>query len=235
MYPLFSFQVPAAFVAVCLSFMSACSHAAGMVPETPVVVVDQASGEATLNVRNSDDQPALLYSTIEHIPQDTEPLLLLNPPVARVEPGKSQQVRFILREVGPLKTERLQRVVFEGISPRQGGSGAQVHLTVRQNIPVIVRPANLAIDRMPWKRLVWSVAGQQVRVSNPSPYVVRLSKAVNLIPGGVTLDLQRTYILPGEVLMLDASSTLGSHVRLFPASTYGFAVDSYDAPLIVQK
>ena len=235
MYPLFSFQVPAAFVAVCLSFMSTSSHAAGMVPETPVVVVDQASGEATLNVRNSDDQPALLYSTIEHIPEDAEPLLLLNPPVARVEPGKSQQVRFILREVGPLKTERLQRVVFEGISPRQVGSGAQVNLTVRQNIPVIVRPANLAIDRMPWKRLVWSVAGQQVRVSNPSPYVVRLSKAVNLIPGGVTLDLQRTYILPGEVLMLDASSTLGSHVRLFPASTYGFAVDSYDAPLTVQK
>lgn len=110
-----------------------------------------------------------------------------------------------------------------------------MHLTVRQNIPVIVRPANLAIDRMPWKRLVWSVAGQQVRVSNPSPYVVRLSKAASLIPGGVTLDLQRTYILPGEVLMLDTSSTLGTHVRLFPATTYGFAVDSYDAPLIVQR
>ncbi|MBV4485935.1 fimbria/pilus periplasmic chaperone [Pseudomonas sp. SWRI153] len=235
MYPRFPFQVPAAFVAVCVSFTCVSSHAAGMVPETPVVVVDQASGEATVNVRNTDARPALLYSTIEHIREDTAPLLLLSPPVARVEPGKSQQVRFILRDVEPLKTERLQRVVFEGISPRQEGSGAQVHLTVRQNIPVIVRPANLAIDRTPWKRLVWSVAGKQVRVSNPSPYVVRLSKAVNLIPGGVTLDLQRTYILPGEVLLLTTPSTLASHVRLFPATTYGFAVDSYDAPLTVQK
>jgi P pilus assembly chaperone PapD len=224
-------QVLGAVAALCLSFTHVSLHAAGMVPETPVVVIDQALGEAMLNVRNSDELPALLYSSIEHIAEDDEPLLVLNPPVARVEPGKSQQVRFIMTSTKPLETERLKRVVFEGIKPRQEVNGAHVSLGVRQNIPVILRPANLPVDRMPWKQLVWSVAGNQIKVSNPSPYVVRLAKSANLIPGGATLDLGRTYVLPGEVLTLAASSTLGTHVRLFPATTYGFAVDSYDAPL----
>lgn len=224
-------QVLGAVAALCLSFFSALVMAAGMVPQTPVVIVDEALGEATLNIKNSDEQPALLYSTIEHIAEDEEPLLLLTPPVARVEPGQSQQVRFILRSAKPLETERLKRVVFEGIKPRQGADGARLSLGVRQNIPVILRPASLAVDRMPWKHLLWSVVGEQVQVSNPGPYVVRLARSVSLIPGGAMLDLGRTYILPGEVLTLDAVSTLGTHVRIFPATTYGFAVDSHDAPL----
>ncbi|WP_223490398.1 fimbria/pilus chaperone family protein [Pseudomonas sp. A-RE-19] len=224
-------QALGAVAALCLSFFSALVMAAGMVPQTPVVIVDEALGEATLNVKNSDEQPALLYSTIEHIAEDDEPLLLLTPPVARVEPGQSQQVRFILRSAKPLETERLKRVVFEGIKPRQGTDGARLSLGVRQNIPVILRPANLAVERMPWKHLLWSVVGEQVQVSNPGPYVVRLARSVSVIPGGAMLDLGRTYILPGEVLTLAAASTLGTHVRIFPATTYGFAVDSHDAPL----
>lgn len=234
MYPFKFFKVRGAVAAVCLSFANPGAHAAGMIPETPVVVVDQGLGEATLNVKNSDDQPALLYSSIEHIAEDDEPLLLLNPPVARVEPGQSQQVRFILHSAKPLETERLKRVVLEGIKPQQHTSGAHVSLGIRQNIPVILRPANLPVERMPWKHLVWTGAGDQVRVSNPSPYVVRLARSVNLIPGGATLDLGRTYILPGEVLSLSTPSILATHVRLFPATTYGFAVGNYDAPLSLQ-
>lgn len=232
-FPVYGRALGAAAV-LCLAFQGAAAQAAGMVPETPVVVVDEGRGEATLNVRNSDDQPALLYSAIENIAEDDEPLLVLNPPVARVEPGRSQQVRFILRSATPLNTERLKRVVFEGIKPVQRADGARISLGVRQNIPVILRPANLPVERMPWKRLLWTAQGKQVRVSNPSPYVVRLAKSVNLIPGGAVLSLGRTYILPGEVLTLDTPSILGTHVRLFPATTYGFAVDSYDAPLSLQ-
>ncbi|MGF6556705.1 P pilus assembly chaperone PapD [Pseudomonas sp. S30_BP2TU TE3576] len=213
-------------------FLVQNAQGAGMVPETPVLVVDQALGEATLNVRNTDNHPALLYSSIEHIAEDNETLLVLTPPVARVEPGQSQQVRFILRSTTPLETERLKRVVFEGINPRQDGEGARVSLGVRQNIPVILRPAGLAVERAPWKRLSWTAEANRLQVSNPSPYVVRLAKSVNLIPGGSIVDLGRTYILPGEQLEFTAPSTLDTHVQLFPATTYGFAVDRYDAPLV---
>lgn len=229
-----SFRAFSAMVTSCLAFVSSPLIAAGMVPETPVVIVEQALGEATLSVRNTDDHPALLYSILEHLPEDDEPLVLLTPPVARVEPGKSQQVRFILRSDVPLKTERLKRVIFEGIKPRKQEGDAQVSLGVRQNIPMILRPANLPVDREPWKRLVWSRVGGQVQVSNPSPYVVRHAGSVTLVPGGTTLELGRTYILPGDVQKLAATSTLATHVRLLPATTYGFAVESYDALLSTQ-
>lgn len=231
MHPSIPLRTLGAVASLCLAFHNGSAIAAGMIPETPVVVVDQQWGEATLNVRNSDDRPALLYSSVENIAEDTERLLVLTPPVARVEPGQSQQVRFILASDKPLTTERLKRVILEGIMPRQDAGGARISLSVRQNIPVILRPANLPIDRAPWKRLTWTAGVNQLQVSNPSPYVVRLAKSVTLLPGGQTLELNRTYILPGETLKLAAASTLGSHVRLFPATTYGFAVDSYDAPL----
>ena len=210
-------------------------QAAGMVPETPVVVLDEGVGEAGINVFNSEPHPALLHTSVEDVPQDTESLLLLTPPVARVEPGATQRVRFILRTAEPLKTERLKRVVFEGIAPQDSTGKAQVSLSVRQNIPAILRPANLPVDREPWKHLVWSRQGTEVRVHNPSPYVVRLGHSVTLLPDRKEMDLGRTYVLPGERLTLSGTagpSHSSAQVRLFPATTYGFAVAHFDAPLV---
>lgn len=210
-------------------------HAAGMVPETPVVVLDEGVGEAGINVFNSEPHPALLHTSVEDVPQDTESLLLLTPPVARVEPGATQRVRFILRSAEPLKTERLKRVVFEGIAPQDSSGKAQVSLSVRQNIPAILRPANLPVDREPWKHLVWSRQGVEVQVRNPSPYVVRLGHSVTLLPGKKEMDLGRTYVLPGEQLTLSGTaepSHSPTQVRLFPVTTYGFAIAHFDAPLV---
>ncbi|MGQ6435478.1 fimbria/pilus periplasmic chaperone [Serratia sp. IR-2025] len=56
-------------------------------------------------------------TTILDIEQDTEKLLVVMPPAARVELGKTQQVHYILTAKNPLKTERLKRVVFEEPPP----------------------------------------------------------------------------------------------------------------------
>jgi len=223
-----------AFIAIGMAVSSTSAFAVGMVPEVPVLLVDEAIGEATINVRNTDDQPALLYTVIEDIPQDSEHLLVVTQPVARVEAGATQQLRFILQSAKPLETERLKRVIFEGILPAETGGQAQVKLGVRQNIPVILRPAHLPVEREPWKRLTWSLQGGKVQVKNASPYVVRLAKSVSIMPLGIPLDLPRTYVLPGEELVLTGVVVVGATVRLSPASTYGFAVGSYDAPLVVR-
>ena len=209
-------------------------HAAGMVPQTPVLVVDEGVGEATMNVRNTETRPALLHTTIVDIEPHDQTLLLFSPSVARVEAGAVQQVRFILQSAEPLQTERLKRVIFEGINPVAGVDGARVNLGVRQNLPVILRPAGLPVEREPWKRLRWSATAEGLLVSNPSPYVVRLAKAIVPLPGTQVVELPRTWILPGERLSvwLPLSSTVRAMaVRIFPATTYGFAVDHFDAPV----
>lgn len=220
--------------ALTLGLFSAASLASGMVPDSPVVIVEATNGEGSINVQNTDADPLLLLTTIENIPEDTETLLTVTPPAARVEPGKRQSVRFLLTAKTPLETERLKRVTFEGIPPQKKGQ-SKVRMTVRQNLPVIIRPLDLPRDEAPWKHLVWQLTGKVLTVSNPSPYVVRLGQGVQTLPGNSVWSLPNSYVLPGQTLTLaqTGSKTPGTdtQVRIAPATTWGFSVDHYDAPL----
>ncbi|MFL1493858.1 fimbria/pilus chaperone family protein [Pseudomonas antarctica] len=206
----------------------------GMVPDTSVVIVNEADGEASVTVTNTDGKLALLHVTLEDIPEDTATLLFVTPPLARVEPDKSQLIRFILQSPEPLTTQRLKRVTFEGLpqgrSAAQAGH-AQVGVTVRQNLPVILHPKGLAPNRTPWTGLEWRLSQAQLSVHNPTPYVVRLAQELRLLPGSGSALLPRTYVLPGETLSVTATGTGANRVQLQPATVYGFAVAPYEAPI----
>jgi len=210
------------------------ARADGMVPDTSVVIVYESDGEASVSVTNTDSQLALLHVTLEDIPEDNEPLLVVTPPLSRVEPTKSQLVRFILQDHLPLKSQRLKRVIFEGMPkgrPAAEAGHARVGVTVRQNLPVIIHPKGLAPNRTPWTGLTWSLENNQLLVSNNTPYVVRLAQELRLLPGDGKAMLPRTYVLPGERLRVPATASGARTVRLQPATLYGFAVAAYDAPL----
>ncbi|MBC3380841.1 fimbria/pilus periplasmic chaperone [Serratia fonticola] len=206
--------------------------ATGMIPDSSVVVLEEAEGEVSMNVTNSDESPMLLTTTIQPISQEQEKLLLVSPPAVRVDGGKTQKVRFLLATETPLKTERLRRVIFRGIPPQNKGQN-EVRMSISQNLPVIIRPAGLKRDEAPWKRLVWKKTNGMLTVSNDSPYVVRLSQAVQTLPDNAILSLPNSYILPGEHLLLKAPAgkTLAAvqQVRISPATTWGYSVKSYDA------
>lgn len=211
------------------------AHANGVKPQTSVVIINEADGEGTISVKNTDATPVLLYSKLQNVPEDNEPLLVITPPMARVEGGQDQLVRFVLKEQAPLKTERLKRVLFEGIPTVSKGSSAQPKVTVviRQNEPVIIHPRGLPVNDAPWQLLKWSVEGDHLIVRNDSAYVVRLAQKVQLLPQQTLVNLPKTYVLPGETLTLDAPASMATSdkVRLFPASVYGYAVPNYEAPL----
>lgn len=210
------------------------AQATGMVPETSVVIVEESDGEGGINLKNTDDAPVLLLTSLAYTADDKQPLLTVTPPAARVEPGKTQRVRFMLTSPEPLKTERLQRVTFEGVPPQVKGKN-EVRMTVRQNLPVLIRPAGLEKDPEPWKRLVWKLDGNKLIVSNPSAYVVRLGQNVKALPGGADWMLPNSYVLPGQALTLEPQNKkpVGgtTQVQISPATTWGYTVNTYDAPL----
>lgn len=220
--------------ALSLSLFSSLALATGMIPETSVVIVEESDGEGAINVKNSDGFPVLLMTSLENIKEDNESLLTITPPAARVEAGKSQRVRFILISKTPLKTERLKRVIFEGVPPKEKGKN-EVRMTVRQNLPVLIRPAGLARDEAPWKQLKWSTQGGKLVVTNPSPYVVRMGSSVQTLPDNSQWNMTNSYVLPGQTITLSNDknkSVSGSkQVRISPATTWGFTVQSYDAAL----
>lgn len=180
----------------------------------------------------------MLYTSINHIEEDKEDLVVVTPPVTRVEGNDTQVVRFILRNKTPLKTERLARAVFEGIPPKDDKAGeARVTMTVRQDLPLVIHPKGLPIEREPWKRLRISVSGDELIVENPSPYVIRLAQSVQFQPGQEAAELPRPYVLPETTVKVPLSKVPGQpvSVRLYPATLYGFAVDSFDAPISPER
>jgi P pilus assembly chaperone PapD len=213
--------------------MAAQAQADGMVPDTSVVIVNEADGEASVTVTNTDASLALLHITLEDIPEDTEQLVFVTPPLARVEASKSQLIRFILQSEKPLVTQRLKRVIFEGIPQGKAGAeagNARVGVTVRQNLPVILHPKGLKPNRTPWTDLQWSLNNGQLTVSNDTPYVVRLAQEVQLLPSGNAM-LPKAYVLPGEKLSVAVSTQTAKQVRIQPATVYGFAAPPFEAPL----
>lgn len=221
-------------IAALALLLSTQAQADGMVPDTSVVIIHEAEGEAAVSVTNTDSQLALLHVTLEDIPEDTESLLVVTPPLSRVEASKSQLVRFILQSQQPLQTQRLKRVIFEGMPqgrPATEAGHARVGVTVRQNLPVIIHPKGLAPNRTPWTGLTWSLNDGTLQVRNDTPYVVRLAQELRLLPGKGRAMLPRTYVLPGESLSVPVTGGAASKVRLQPATVYGFAVAAYEAPI----
>lgn len=227
--------VLAASVALAITLASASSaRADGMVPQTSVVIVNEKDREASLNVTNSDKRASLLLVTLVDLPEDTEKLVRAEPLVSRVEAGKTQTVRFMLQSKTPLKTQRLKRVLVEGIPDRDPTAPGtmRIGIGVRQNLPVIIHPAGLPMKRDPWTLLTWSHANNKLTVRNDSAYVVRLAQDVRLLPGTGQAMLPRAYVLPGESLTVDTKNAAGAtKVKISPATVYGYVTDEYEATL----
>lgn len=220
------------YISVCL-FLSSMAVADGMQPETTVIILNEEDGEATLNIKNTDPGPALLHSVIQNIPEDLEPLLVVTPPITRVEAGDTQLVRFISTNKTPLKTQRLKRVSFEGIPEARAPGGATIGITLRQSLPLILHPKGLPRHDAPWQLLTWTREADQLRVHNNSAYVVRLGMEIQLHPQKSLATLPRTYLLPGEALTVESADPVAGvvAVEIRPATVYGFVVDRYRAPV----
>lgn len=219
-------------VSLACTLLANTAGAAGVVPETSVLIVDEATGEGTMTVQNTDAAPVLLYTTIENIAEDQEELVVATPPMARLEAGQSQLVRFMLTKKGPLATQRLKRVAFEGI-PFARGADNQIQTTFRQNIPMIIQPRSLEKLKDPWTRLTATADNGKLRLCNDSGYVVRMAQQVRLDSRNANLPLPKTYLLPGEHIELATRDqpASGSTVTIWPATVYGYAAGSYAIPL----
>jgi P pilus assembly chaperone PapD len=218
-----------------VALYGAAALATGITPETSMLALSEADGTAQMGIVNTEDVPMLLHSAVRNLPEDDSLLVLPLPPVTRVEPKGRQVVRFVLEKPAePLKVQHLKRVTFEGIPPKPKEPNS-FQLTLRHDLPLIISPKGLEQIPDPWRLMQWRMADGKITVSNPSPYVVRLSRTVDLMPGAKRVDLlTRTYVLPGETVSLDLpadSKADISSVRIFPASPYGYAVEPYDVPL----
>ncbi|MBN9410953.1 MAG: fimbria/pilus periplasmic chaperone [Burkholderiales bacterium] len=210
----------------------------GVQPEQGVLLINEADGQAQMSLKSGDARPLLLHSRIYDVVEEDKSLVVVPlPTVVRVEPQGRQIVRFALSKSEPLKVQHIKRVTFEGIPPSQKKEGeAKVNLNVRYDLPVIISPKGLVQHEAPWELMKWSVAAGRLTMTNPSPYIVRLSREVDLQPQGKRIEIfKRTFALPGETLSVELPKDVKpadiKAVRLFPANLWGYTAPDYDAPL----
>ncbi|WP_284702427.1 fimbria/pilus chaperone family protein [Enterobacter kobei] len=161
---------------------SVAVHAEGMVPETSLLIIDEATHSGTINVKNTDSHPSLLYTNVVDLPDDTGLKLIATQPVVRLEPGQTQQLRFILQNKQPLDVEHYKRVTFDGIPPKNDDKKIKIGINIRQDIPVLIRPASLGVVTDAWKFLKWSSNGASVTVKNPREVAIKWSAAPDMTP-----------------------------------------------------
>lgn len=76
---------------------SVAVHAEGMAPETSLLIIDEAIfTSGTINVKNTDSH-LHLYTNVVDLPDDTGLKFIATQPAVRLEPGQTQQLRFILQ------------------------------------------------------------------------------------------------------------------------------------------
>lgn len=206
--------------------------AAGMVPDTSLLIVNEDKQGASMDVKNTDAEAQLLYTKIIDLPDDPKPGLIATQPVVRVDAGKTQRVRFVLKNNNePLKVEHFKRVIFTAIPQREKN---KVKVVFSQNLPVIIHPAGLAVNIEPWKALTWQIKNGNVTVENNTPYVVRLEQKVKLMASGKIATLAKTYILPGEKMTASAPAKISAsekQIEIYPATRYGYKAGNYIADL----
>ncbi|EMN1412150.1 fimbria/pilus periplasmic chaperone [Enterobacter cloacae] len=203
-----------------------------MVPETSLLIVKEDEQGASMDVKNTDGDAQLLYTKLVDLPDDPKPGLIVTQPVVRVDAGKTQRVRFVLKNSAePLKVEHLKRVIFTAIPQREKN---KVKVTFSQNLPVIIRPAGLAVNLEPWKDLKWQVSNGSVTVENKTPYVVRMEQKAKLMPSGTVAQFSKSYILPGEKMTVSVKGKITAsekQIEIYPATRYGYKAQSYIAEL----
>ncbi|MFI8416703.1 fimbria/pilus chaperone family protein [Serratia sp. NPDC078593] len=221
-------------VVTTISIFSTQLRASGVLPESSAVIIDEAQKGGSINVKNTENVPVLLFTKLVELPDDPAPRLIVTQPVARLEPGQSQRVRFVLNTDTPLQNEHIKRVYFEGVTERTTDN-SQVSVSVRQDLPVIIVPKGLAAKRDMWRDLKWSVSANNLKVANTGRHVVRLTPQVKLQPSGIPLSLSKSYLLPGETLSVAipvrARLSGQQRVEFSPVTRYGFGVGVQTATL----
>ncbi|HHA1214391.1 molecular chaperone [Enterobacter kobei] len=183
---------------IALTIMSAGFTAAnaGVVIGGTRVIYDGNKKEATLSVNNPDNTPYLIQSWIETLNGGAEKApFVITPPLYRLDHGQQNVERIIMAGALPQDKESLYWLNIKSIpsAPRKDNT---LQIAIKTRIKLIYRPAALkgTAPEEVADKLTWSVAGNQLQVTNPTNYVMNFNEVT---VNGKKLD-DVTFVLPGS-------------------------------------
>ncbi|APG03076.1 hypothetical protein BJI69_03590 [Luteibacter rhizovicinus DSM 16549] len=193
---------------------------AGVVIGGTRVVFPGASRDIAVRIENKGQEPALVQAWIDDgdarsTPENAHAPFAITPPVFRIDPGRGHALRIVhVGEHPPTDREVLYwlNVLEIPPSPEEGAAANTLQFAFRHRLKLLHRPSGLSMAPADAPGLLtWSVervgALFQLRVVNPSPYVISFnevaiaasgtsSKTVSLGGGMAVAKGQTSWPLP---------------------------------------
>lgn len=217
-------------------FFSFSVHAS-IVIDGSRVIYNQKEKDVTVRITNEGGLPSVVQSWVDAGDISTNPSLikvpfLLTPPMARVDPAKSQVLRLIY--TGEKLPEDRESVFYLNVldirpKPDNAESLSTIQLAIRTRIKLFFRPQHLAGDvaKAPAK-LKWSVVksdgGWKLKGENSSAFHISMVNIV-LASGQASSSVGEGMVAPFEKIefALTAAPAINTQVKFSSIDDFGAA------------
>ncbi|HDS1123541.1 TPA: molecular chaperone [Stenotrophomonas maltophilia] len=210
---------------------------AGVVVNGTRVIYPAQAREVTVQVDNVGDSPALVQAWIDsgdanQTADTSDAPFVLTPPIARVEPGRSQALRVIFSGAQlPADRESVFWLNVLDVPPspdNADSNGEQNYLQVafRSRLKLFYRPQGLkGVANDAPAALRWTRTGDRLRVENPSPFHVTLAE-VHAVTGSSEKAVEDKGAMVAPKQSLEFAAPAGTdQVRFITINDYGGRVE----------
>ncbi|HEM8865913.1 TPA: fimbria/pilus periplasmic chaperone [Providencia stuartii] len=215
-----------------LSVMYASQAWSAIALDRTRVIFNGEQKSVSLTITNKNPQlPYLAQGWIENDQSQkvSSPFVVL-PPLQRLEPGKTSQVRIeALPDVAALPQDRESLFYFNlrEIPPKSEKPNV-LQLALQSKIKLFYRPSGIALSdtekmNQPWQeKLTLTKQGDQYIAKNPTPFYVTIIGAAATANAPITKQFDAVMVAPfGEHALGVSSAQLGSSPVLTYINDYG--------------
>lgn len=208
---------------------AACFNAsAALVVGGTRVIYDGSKRETSLSVKNPDNSPYLVQSSIDTLDGGVQKApFIITPPLYRLDGGKENLMRIILTDNLPQDKESMYWLRVKGIPSAPRGKNT-LQIAIATNIKLIYRPEALkGIDvESEANKLHWQRAGNQLQVRNSSPCFINFNE---ISVDGKKLE-NVSYVAPGGIASFSLpAGTADGNISFSVISDYGAAGKAHQA------
>ncbi|HHQ6577282.1 TPA: fimbria/pilus periplasmic chaperone [Serratia fonticola] len=193
------------------------------------VVFNGSQDSLSLNISNQNKQlPYLAQGWLEDEQGNKiqSPLTVL-PPVQRIEPGKSSQIKVQALPAAKLLRQDRESVFYFNLReiPPKSDKPNTLQIALQTRIKLFYRPAAIAIDanaQPPQEQLTMSRQGDKYVVNNPTPYFVTLVDVSSKIDGEGVKEFEPMMVPPmGNLPLTVSAASVGNNPVLTYVNDYG--------------